>query len=394
MANDDKERPLAVIIGERLKLFRQERGLRQADVAAAAAEWGLPWARSSVAALEGGSRNLSIEEALMLPLVMGELGGWDKPLVPDDADIALTSKSGIQGMYIPVLANGLTSETASLTEKSPLSESSYGIRGATQEDASPDQDLYSYQRHAEETAWKLFCSRVYPELNFRDVAHGMNLGKDLELVAKVAKRLTLPNDGPPSWGIVNVLSRALWGQSLEAERDERAAQREGLQGRALQSAKGHITRDLTAELEAEALRVWPELDGVFGQLATIWNDPEQLREWTVNASVRGGLELRQRRREGQVQRFNVEQSKAAKALEDIGASLRAARLTAGMSIDDVAESIMARPRAVEEIESGEYLKGKKVEQVEAYLRAFARAVGVSPDEIGRSYSASLADGSA
>lgn len=68
---------LARSIGERIRELREEAGLRQDDIAKAAKIFGLGWARSSVAQLERGTRDLAAYELLLLPHVLAEALGWE-----------------------------------------------------------------------------------------------------------------------------------------------------------------------------------------------------------------------------------------------------------------------------------------------------------------------------
>ncbi|MGJ5897998.1 helix-turn-helix domain-containing protein [Streptomyces niveiscabiei] len=381
MASDEQQWPLAEIVGKRLKLFREERGVRQAEVAAAAAKWGLPWARSSIAALEAGTRNLSLEETLLLPLIVGDLGGWDQPLIEADTWISISSTHLIQAKHLPSVAALLTTPSVVNIDDTPLREIAFGVRSAEQDLADEGNLLRDFQMHAESEAWRLFCARLYPNIPHSEISGGANLGPDLEFVAKVAKRIENPNGGPASWGLINVLSYVLWGKSLHEERDLRSGEQGGRSDRAFQSVKGHVTRDLISELSAEAKKVWPELNGLFGELNEIWNDREALERWATTARRQANRLYASHRRVGESRNFEVEHPAESAALVSIGSFLAERRKEAGLSISEVAEFLMETPEIVDAIEDGEYLKVRSKGRLEKLIRAFARVVGVPHEPI-------------
>src|SRR5439155_5213115 len=66
---------LANSVGRALREFREKRGMTQDDLARAARRASLPWTRASVAALEGGRGDLSLEEFNRLAWVLREMTG-------------------------------------------------------------------------------------------------------------------------------------------------------------------------------------------------------------------------------------------------------------------------------------------------------------------------------
>ena len=381
MASNEKQRPLAEIVGERLKGFREERGLRQADVAAAAAKWGLAWARSSIAALEAGSRNLSLEEVLLLPVIIDDLGGWDQPLIHPDTWISLTPTWGVEAKHLGDLARNLAIPNLIQVRDTPLSDTAFGVRKTEQRESSSSDSLYGYQMEAENQAWRLFCARYYPEAPYREISHGANLGSDLELVAKLAKRIENPNGGPASWGLINVLSWALWKAPFEEERDRRAGERGDRTERAFQSAKGHVTRELIKELEGEAHKIWPEVNALFGELAAIWEDADRLDAWTTEARRQAGRLYGAHHRANDLRSFEAKRPAESAALEEIANLLGCGRKSAGLSVEEVADAMMISSTTVEQIESGEYLKARTEGRLQKYVKAFAHAVGTDADSL-------------
>jgi len=62
--------PLVAVVTENMRRIRTERGLLQEDVAMAARWVGLMWSSITVTQIESGSRQLSLDEVLLLPLVL------------------------------------------------------------------------------------------------------------------------------------------------------------------------------------------------------------------------------------------------------------------------------------------------------------------------------------
>ncbi|MCP9209315.1 helix-turn-helix domain-containing protein [Streptomyces sp. NEAU-Y11] len=379
MTKDDKQRPLAVTLGERLRQFREDRGLRQADVASAAAAWGLKWGRSSIASLEAGTRNLSVEELLLLPFVVSELGGWDQPLLPPEAAIPLSKTRFIPASQIASCASRLTIST--LPNTNPFDGMVAGVRVSGEDEAS--DSLTSARMHAEALAWDLFLSRTYPSFRYRDAEDGAM--QDPELVAKIAKRIKLPAEVAPSWGLVSVLSLGLWGRSIADERDHRASARGEFEGRALQSVKGHVTRELVGELEAEAHRVWPEIERAFSPVRAIWDHQDLLTEWDRRARGEAARTRFEVKRRDAIEAFD-ENVDAVAAASFIGEQLREARIRASLSVEEVAEMMRVHDASlVAAIERGDYFKHSFPRAAQEYIKAFARIVGISPEELLTKY---------
>lgn len=393
MSKDEKERPLAAIVGEQLKAFREEKGLRQADVAAAASKWGLPWARSSIAALEAGTRNLSVEELLLLPFVISELGGWTNPLIPPDAQVLLSSTRVIEARYLWQLVGGLTSPQADVNAEHPLAGTTLGIRRPEQVEADVNDELHSRQLYAEEMAWRVFMARAYPGVLPRKSDYDANLGKDLELVARVAKKIENPAGGTASYGLIKTLSWVLWRAPIEVERDRRTGLRGMLSGRGLQSAKGHVTRELIGELQAEANKVWPVLNEIFGQLSPIWEDVHELDRWVDWARAEAAYFEREASRVKKLQEFVAGRPNENAVLDEIAREVKEGRMAAGLSHEELGGLVLLSTQTIQRIEDGEYLKGTKEERVRKYVNALAHAVGIDSAPLLQRYEeARRADG--
>src|SRR5262245_8352682 len=67
--------PLARLIGTRLRTLRETANLRQEQIAASARKVGFhSWARGTVAMIESGRRRLTLEEFLLIPAILGNVG--------------------------------------------------------------------------------------------------------------------------------------------------------------------------------------------------------------------------------------------------------------------------------------------------------------------------------
>lgn len=279
MVNNGKPQPLAAIIGERMKQFRAEKGLRQSDISAAAAQCGLSWGRSSVAAIEAGTRNLSLREFFMLPWVIVSAGGWDKPFLPSDTSVALDStQTTIGGMAMSLTM--LQEPMGGFGSPAPPKIQKI-LNEETAKPRDPVVDLEASRLVAEDIAWRCVCAFAYPHVDYD--AAGRQAAVELELTSKVANRLKLPDGRVADWRSVMVFSWGRWGHSIGTERDMRAASKNYATRRALQSARGHITRELISELEREARLRWPLVERVFDEVRAIWNDAQALVRWYQKA---------------------------------------------------------------------------------------------------------------
>jgi transcriptional regulator with XRE-family HTH domain len=209
------------VLGANLRRLRQERELRQDDLAARARGVGLSWTQQTVAAIEGGRRALSVGELLLLQSVL-EMSLTE--LLPEllaadeDADVegAVLSPDGLMA-----LAAG-TDESRLLLHALWPEEYGGGRIGAVME--RRDRQLFDRYRVSINDA---------PQVTAAE--HG-----DAE--RKAARQL---NVRPLE---VAVASWSLWGHSLTDERDTRLGEQNG-EGDA-RARRGHITRQLLDELQA------------------------------------------------------------------------------------------------------------------------------------------------
>ncbi|MHC0431587.1 helix-turn-helix domain-containing protein [Streptomyces sp. O3] len=235
-AADDQERwaralsqapTFSEAIGKRLQSVREDAGRTAEDVARTAQQLGLSWHRPTVGQIERGRRALSAVELVMLPLVYGRPLG---DLLPEGT-VWLTSEVGVYEREVRRVLGG---------DHNPSSRALHAPGGWHVKGVS-DQT-------AEETARRTAQALAYMEANSpwppnAQLRYTQDRPDDAE--TKAAKRIgTTPH-------YVAYAARETWGHGLAAEREARLRERGELpEGkRALQSARGHITRSLVAELE-------------------------------------------------------------------------------------------------------------------------------------------------
>lgn len=212
-------------IGRRLKALREAAGVRQEDVSTAARACGLSWGRSTVAMLEAGNRRLDWYEFLLLPVVLqvSQVGSYTLPelLAGDDEMVELTPQ-----------AHATRAELARLLAEGPEFLDLNGwklpgvLSGAEVMETIVDRARWRRKGHTAEQV----------EILMREAAG------EAEQVA--ARKL-----GVTPYAVA-VGARRLWGRSLTAVRDARAADAGELGAESLRAVRGHVTRELLDELRA------------------------------------------------------------------------------------------------------------------------------------------------
>jgi transcriptional regulator with XRE-family HTH domain len=236
--------PLSAVIGAELRTLREAGGRRQEQLAAEARRLGLRWTRATVAAIELGRRQLSIEELLLLPELLGRAGaGWGyevSDLFPDNDRL--------------VLLTGVVTAPSSAVR----------ARFASRDDADDGSRLKAAEFRPPPQGppttlprdWLLSALNVksledVPQSFWREVA--LEAAGDAERKAAVSIGVA-----PIALALV---ARRRWRRSLTAERDRKvadatnptsklnpAAEPDPKWPRRLQAIRGHITRALVEEL--------------------------------------------------------------------------------------------------------------------------------------------------
>lgn len=240
-------------VGQRLAELRAEAGRRQEDVAAAARRLGMDWTRATVAAVETGRRQLGLDEFLVLPLVLHEALGRDT--VADlkladlidaerapqaaaygfDPDLRLAPRVGVNRH---VVAWWLEGEPATQGTRFLMTEQEH----ERLQEAMPGLD-------------SLLDAVDQAGMDPQE-AHWSSKG-DAEHKAAASLGVLSGPIGPASY--------LRWGRSLTEERDARLAERADPSdpSRTVQAKRGHITRELIAELRP-VLQQHGVLDAVAG----------------------------------------------------------------------------------------------------------------------------------
>jgi transcriptional regulator with XRE-family HTH domain len=229
----DQAPSFSVALGQRLAEIRKSEKRTTEQVARQAQLLGLTWHRTTVGQTELGRRSLSAVELLLLPLLYG------KPLrdlLPDET-------------------TWLTDATAVFPEELwGAIEGNWDRPGAMRH--GPGRWHLKNRPSTDDmieavAAWANRSAERWPH-----GALAKHVAPPDEAESKAAKKLgTTPH-------YVAYAARELWGHGLVAEREARLVERGDLPDspRALQAARGHITRSLIEEL-APAIRAHEEKRG-------------------------------------------------------------------------------------------------------------------------------------
>ncbi|MER7574899.1 helix-turn-helix transcriptional regulator [Streptomyces sp. NPDC126514] len=212
-------RPFGVQLGEQLQRVREEKEATREDIARKARYFGLPWHRPTVGQIEQGKRGVSAAELLLLPLI------YSKPLrdlLPAADEVTwLTDETAVYGSRLRQFLD---------EDYNPADASMPGPWHFKAAVRQGERHFEALRRFSDALPWG---SKA-----------GFAASPD-ESETKAAKRL---NTTPE---YVAYTARELWGRGLAEERDARLAERPDAPTapRAVQAARGHITRILLDELE-------------------------------------------------------------------------------------------------------------------------------------------------
>lgn len=381
MTDNGKARPLAAIVGDRLKAFREQHQLRQSDLATAAEKAGLSWSRSSVAALEAGTRNLSIEELILLPLVISNAGGLEEPFLPPESLVLLTRHSHVEADQISQSFAALTQGPIAKHHPTAVVVSSGGIVPDAQSDAALDpladdldlgisdgradgsRELQKLQFQANEMAILRTLYEMYPKVDLDKVTRPEVTNYDLYF--KVARRLDVPGSKIRADEYIKPFSIALWGRSFEAERDARAADRGPYESpRSAQAARGHVTREMISELNRSIAEAGPSLTALLREVEFLWGAPEELYKWSWEIARSMG---RTAITEVQIETLPV-----------VGHVIRSARESLSLSVSDVADSVGFSTVWVDWIEAGRPPLDVEQDLLKRVIVVISERVGIDP----------------
>ena len=232
MADDEKVPTLDSAIGARLRSLRHERGISQDDVARAAQACGLEWTRAVVAALEGGRRELSAGELVLLPLAL-QVARPDQP-APRLADLIYS----VEPQKVSIGPDAVV-------DVGWLRDQFLGAKPSLQNfEADMPRTRESIRRAPADAERLRTYRRWWPKATLMELAEAERAAMG-EAEQKAARSL----DVEPVE--LSVRSFRRWGRSLTGERDARASALESKDARSLQAARGHITRQLLEELRSQ-----------------------------------------------------------------------------------------------------------------------------------------------
>jgi len=236
--------PLATAVGTRMRELRDERTLRQDDVAVAARGLGFRWTRAAVARLEAGQRRLSAAEFLFLPemlnFAMLKLPADQRrrvvelaDLLPEQGWISLTSETQVRASALRMFLRGQLQDVNTTELSVPL------LRGLVHQ----AKQLLGRMSHGMAERENI-RQAIWPEASEIDIIEAAHDAAG-EAEQKAALRLQVPAFA------IALEARRRWQRSLSVERDRRLAGQASETGdrRTVQAIRGHITRALLAELE-------------------------------------------------------------------------------------------------------------------------------------------------
>jgi transcriptional regulator with XRE-family HTH domain len=220
-------------IGQRLREARLELGLRQDQIAEAAARVGLGWTQSTVAAIERGNRTLSLGEWFLLSTLIGHATGFVThqfelaDLLPASGRVALSDETTADVEVLRVALRGQLTDP----DRKPFADFDTPFSRRTRD---------SMRRFTAEMR-KLI--RLWPGMSLGDYETARDAARG-DAERKAARRLGVP---PLT---LSVAAHGRYGRSFSDERDRRVAEQAppGAAPRSLQALRGHVTRAMVAEL--------------------------------------------------------------------------------------------------------------------------------------------------
>jgi transcriptional regulator with XRE-family HTH domain len=201
---------VGAVVGENLQRLRERARLTQHELARLLVRRGAQWHRSKIAAIEAGERpNLSFADALVLANVFNvELA----ELYEGDGEVALTEYVTLSRPMIRDVIRG-----------------TYVVGGSDNWEPETRQDelLGLARMRADDDARK--AASVPATEADRALAHRLNV---------------------PARAVVEIATE-LWNRTLTDERDFRVTERGDMEVGERQAYRGHITRELSQQIQAE-----------------------------------------------------------------------------------------------------------------------------------------------
>ena len=243
----EKKTKMSKMVGRRVREIRNQYGLTQDNLSMVARErFGLSWTRPTIAAMETGKRQLSVEEFLLIPLILN-LALWEKRANAKTVQLIDVMPHPEAWIYIspqcaarPAALRDIIAGKAEDAWGSPwdnVGDTPNWItpQGGKSWEKEPVVIKNLVKKIEEFEAVK---NKLWPETKLSWM--------DLEEVSTEPAQKMAHILGVSPFAIA-LAARKLWGHSLTEERDNRIAQ-ENPKPRSLQAIRGHITRKLFAEI--------------------------------------------------------------------------------------------------------------------------------------------------
>lgn len=236
---------LRAALGEGVRRLREEHGVRQEDVSAAARRHGLNWSRVRVGELEAGGKAISADELLLLPLVLSDAVQRSVTLpeiLEADLPIELSPEVSLRGWVAHRLLAGDDLGDVPLGCDG-LAGPSVGVRRSTGHQPGGVRSVRTGRDRRQQLAERLAI--FLPAEMTADKRDALLTGTAGEAERKAASRL---GEDPL---LVLALSRVLWnGRSLSEERDRLVDERPdaGSDPDRLRALRGRVARQLVDQL--------------------------------------------------------------------------------------------------------------------------------------------------
>lgn len=264
MKNERKPLTLPQLIGSQIRRIRESSQTLQEQIAQTARErFGLEWTQATVAAIETGKRNLSVEEFLLLPMILSFAqnpnGQRIEPFVeladlfPNSHDIVKLNKSTFAANWrLLQIVQGKASDAWGMSHNASSGGGGWMTPGKGKALAAMPESVKQLIRQLGEV--ESTRQQIASEL---PVSHFQLLNEAAgEAEKKIARKFHL------SPSAVAILARKKWNRSLTEERDARI----GVVGndpdpRRRQALRGHVTRELIEELAPELKKLSKQAKG-------------------------------------------------------------------------------------------------------------------------------------
>lgn len=255
MSEEVKPVLLQSVIKDNMRRIRRERGVLQEDVAMAARWVGVMWSSTTVAQIESGTRQLSLDEFLLLPLIL-HCTISDLLFVEDEGQPV---KLGYNTILDPEAVTELVSP-----EGPELKDDQIPMLPGLEKNLNPKIKEAVYFSGLEAT--------LLSYLKVREGARG-------EAERKAAQTLKF------SAVEITALALRLWSRSLTEERDARAEE-QASEGKETRAVRGHITRALLQEIGGEHVERLEVFDGILpdpglAKLKPVSGDERALRNISI-----------------------------------------------------------------------------------------------------------------